>query len=375
MEALPQRLSLLLCRYSKLVASPTPQCGTWARTQSSLALLLSHFPPPRHPCPFCRKRYNACLALLALVCLGHITEAAAHISARPHASLLRRLHQDAGKPGNSAPTPVALARSASTNDDWMKEAANIWRGFNVTPTIDRAKKAGADGSLWAAAKATPHFPKRVNAALDLLAKMFPSEAQKINKHRQQLVQHIIRGTAPAPGSPLAKEQHTTTTTTTTDTRTPPDAQAAWTAWDCTFALINLAVVLVGRVMSFSGFRIPSKFNSTLTQNLAKLPTRVWDRVRILLKAVKTATTATAKASAIGSLVWEIISNALNEIIQAYRDSSSWSDWVITGAKIILQLGIFAAGGGLGAILKIVNLFYSALEVATSIMNAVIRCGA
>jgi hypothetical protein len=51
--------------------------------------------------------------------------------------------------------------------------------------------------------------------------------------------------------------------------------------------------------------------------------------------------------------------ALNDIIQSIRDGLPRYQWVVVGAKILLQLGIFAAGGGLGAILKVVNLLCAA----------------
>lgn len=52
---------------------------------------------------------------------------------------------------------------------------------------------------------------------------------------------------------------------------------------------------------------------------------------------------------------------------------SWSEWVVVGAKIILQVGFLAAGGGLGAILKFVEIFYSAFDFATALADAIFKC--
>lgn len=363
--------------------------------------------------PLRRKRPIAALALLLLVCLGHASDAAAHIVARPRASAatLRRLLQDpAAKPGDSAPAAAALQDTGAKGADWVQDAAGIWRGLDVKQAVAGATKSGAGSGVWAAVKSTPDLPKRVDAALDLLARMFPAEAAKINKHRAQLVQHIITGTAPAPGSALAKEQHAKPTGTGAPTSAGP--QPAFTDMDCLFSLVNFGVVVISRVLAFIGFNPPSSVVSSLTQNLRRVPPRVWTLWKVGLRAVQTAGSTTDKISAIGKIVWSFFSTAGNEIMQvggdvcrgrgqaaeravgavcksrlpapltaclpashaqAIKSGLSWSDWLITGAKIILQIGFLAAGGGLGTILRVIQLFYSAVDLATSLADAILKC--
>lgn len=262
----------------------------------------------------CRNKVNTALALLALVCLGHIRDAAAHVSARSSASAVRRLRQDpAPKPGDNAAAAAALPASTASVD-WAKEAASIWSGFDAKSSLARTStaKAAASGSLWATVKSTPDFNKRVNAALDLIAKMFPAEAQKINKHRTQLVRHIVGGTSPAPKSALAMEQHAK------PMQKAVAQPAASTAADCIFSLANFATVAVARVLAFMGFNIPSRVRTTLTQNLRRVPARVAALWKASARAIRNAPTTRAKNLARAKLVWEIFANGLNDVIQAIK---------------------------------------------------------
>jgi hypothetical protein len=187
----------------------------------------------------------------------------------------------------------------------------------------------------------------------------------------------ISGEQPAADSPLRSVQFAPAKGGASPAEAEAEAAAAAAlpaaaALDCVGKLAKLAALIVVRILNFIGFQLPSKVTTTLVQNLQRVPSRVVTLCKASARAIAAAS-GLARATEIAKLGYSIYSNYLSDILSAIKAGLSWYDWAVAGAKIILNVGVMAAGGGLGAILKVVNAIYSSLDLALALVNAVRNC--
>lgn len=94
---------------------------------------------------------------------------------------------------------------------------------------------------------------------------------------------------------------------------------------------------------------------------------------VLIANMHSAGSVTARLAAVGKLVSEIFSQGGRIVLQAFKDSLRWWDWVRFGVNIVLSIGAFSLSGGAWLTVKLVSVVWSDIQLVGSIAAAVTAC--
>ena len=185
--------------------------------------------------------------------------------------------------------------------------------------------------------------EQVNAAVDTLGKWFPEEASKLTKHCEAIVDHIVRGTEPASGHPLAIMKQETFPGLT------PCQEA------CGIVTVDAVMFAFGLV----GLRVSNeeRISRAIIRELGGETLRGFARE---IQEFSEADSAMNKAKVLYTLMGQIKrASGFNAFFKVIKDDMTWWDWIKTCVIAVAQITAWFATDGIAFI----------AEAALSIMDA------
>ena len=117
----------------------------------------------------------------------------------------------------------------------------------------------------------------------------------------------------------------------------------------------------------------TKVTTSLRGYLRSAPSTLLAGWRTLIGNVRNASSTASRLKAVGELVWEIFNQGGSMILNAFKSSLSWWEWVLSGASILLALGAFTVSGGAWLTVSLVSAVYSSVSLMMSIMAVINAC--
>lgn len=214
--------------------------------------------------------------------------------------------------------------------------------------------------------------EQITEALDTLGKWFPEEAPKLVKYREAVVDHIFRGTDPAPGSPLASLTHEHA-----PEAAAPDAAELAAAVPglspCTEACLMATTQAVLFVFGLVGLHVSNqeRIARALLRELGQETLRGFDRA---ILAIKEADGAMAKAKALFKFlgqVWK--AGGFKAAFKAAKSEMSWWDWTKTAITAVAQITAWFASDGAAFIAEAVLNIMSAVQLIEACNKVAKEC--
>ena len=196
--------------------------------------------------------------------------------------------------------------------------------------------------------------KQFGEAVDTLGKWFPQEAAKLAKHREAIVDHIVRGVEPASDSPLARMKHESIpeaavkVAETLPGLTPCEKATGVAGVDVMFFALGLAGLHVSNQERIARAIIRQLGGKTLRG----LAAAIWNFSK--------AQGALNKAKALFAILGGIYNaGGFRAVFKVLKDEMSCWEWVKTSVIAVLQITSWFATDGIAFI----------AEAALSIMSA------
>lgn len=93
----------------------------------------------------------------------------------------------------------------------------------------------------------------------------------------------------------------------------------------------------------------------------------------LLRDVKNASGVLARGKALVALVNEVFGQGGTLLLQAFKSSMSWFDWVKTGVEIVLAIGAFTASSMTWFVLQLVSKIYATIAFTYALAQVLTTC--
>lgn len=211
-----------------------------------------------------------------------------------------------------------------------------------------------------------------NLALNRLSTLCPEEKEQIKQHRDLLLEHLVNGTGPQPGSPLLSVQYAKPPLApqTRDFDGEPCGEAilglAWSTFVFVFSLLGLSNVM-DKLSEDSA--MPDELNDATVMSEARISVEYLE-ANIVGGGIKNTMKFARAYYNLFSLFWHTFGKG---IIDAMKASLHWYDWAYYGAIVLAQLAASFASGGLYLIGKIVLEIGAAYNVIKGAENVTKAC--
>ena len=212
-------------------------------------------------------------------------------------------------------------------------------------------------------------PEQVNEAVETLGKWFPEEAPKLAKHREAIVDYIVRGTEPASDHPLAIMKHETRASS----QTAKESEAFLGLTPCQEACGVVIVDVVMFAFGLIGLHVSNeeRISRELIRELGGETLRGFARA---IREFSEADGAMNKARALFTLMGQIKkAGGFSAVFKVVKNEMTWWDWTKTGLIAVAQITAWFATDGVAFIAEAAMTIMNAEQLIEDALKAVKAC--
>ncbi|OUR90315.1 hypothetical protein A9Q87_13555 [Flavobacteriales bacterium 34_180_T64] len=211
--------------------------------------------------------------------------------------------------------------------------------------------------------------EQLEVGLNQMKEWYPEESEKIDKHRDVILSHILDGVEIPKDNPIWNEKATSTSKpeeVDSSAITPCIRQiAAFGGEALVFTATVAGAVTAGRFSKFIDRAIESMFFKSEKYVRGITP---------LLEAFNAAEGSVAKATSFAPIAKKFYDFGFFQVLfDTMKDNSHWYDWVIDGAIALAQIIIWVASEFIAAIAEIALIILSAVHLLFTGVEAIQIC--
>lgn len=210
--------------------------------------------------------------------------------------------------------------------------------------------------------------QQLSAGLDELQKWYPEESARIERYRETILAYAVDGVAIPADHPIFREKRAAST----------EALKGEIALSpCARHIAGALAEAATFIIIVAGFVTARRFSKAIDRWVSKAFFEVEEYetgFMQVLKALNKAEGAWNKAEALAPVAMELWQKGLlRAALDAIKENATVADWIITGAIVVAQVGVWLGTEFLAAVAEFAVVILSATHLALSVSDAVQVC--